>query len=697
METLLVGNTGYITQEFIQDTFPDDSVVVLGNSRIRTSKKTHITSYPDTGDRERAEDIIDGYRFERVVYFSNYLTLHSTLEGELEQLRRILGSCVKKGVAQVVYLTSLEGCYGEKTGKIEIVEASERLCMYYAEVKKIQVKMIRLPFLYSAEYSEDFLYKKLEETEKGQEIVWEELPEHPAYFLCMDDLSELLFRIFDSWDSKSEILNVPDRFHITFGLLAECMKKQKADIKIAWSGTADEHVVPEDDKILRHKYGWFPRISILEDFPYIYETYQKQKETPEGRLRSFSKWAKEHVGILKVVELAAGFIVMELLNHISGDNVQFRMIDYRLLYVVIMGSLYGIDMGTGAAFLASFSLVYAYMASGTNWLTLFYEPSNWIPFLAYFIVGAICGYVRLKNQESIKFVKRENELIQEKFFFMKDLYQDTLQDKRKYKKQIMGSRDSFGKIFEVTRQLDVTRPQEVFAKSIQVMEDVLDNQTIAIYSLGRNKNFGRLEVCSRNLLHQLPNSVRIEEYAEALPVLENGEVWSNTELFDNYPMYIAGIRGEEGLVLLIMIYKSTYEQMGLYYLNLIRILCGLVESSMLRAMEYQQMIREQNYIGDTNILKEPHFLETLRIRHDMLEQHMAEYALIRLNKGDMTLEEADNILRMKTRENDVLGVSSDGTIYLILAQAAASNVDIVVKRLEQSGFKCKIVQQVGEE
>lgn len=667
METLLVGNTGYITQEFIQDTFPDDSVVVFGNPRIRTGKKAHITSYPNIDDRERAADIIDGYRFERLVYFSNYLTLHGTLEGELEHLRRIMSSCVKNGVSQVVYLTSLEGCFGEKTGKIEIVEASERLCMHYAETKNIQVKMIRLPFLYSAEYSEDFLYQKIKESEERQETVWEELPEHPAYFLCMDDLSELLFRIFDSWDKKIEILNVPDSFHISFGMLAECIKKETGDLKIIWTGTADEHKVPADDKILRHKYGWSAKISILEDFPYIYESYQRKKRTPAGRARRFSHWAKGHAGVLKAVELAAGFVIMELLNYMSGETVQFKMIDYRLLYVVIMGSLYGIDMGTGAALLAAISLVHAYTSSGTNWLTLFYEPSNWIPFLAYFIVGAICGYVRLKNQENMKFVKRENELVQEKFFFMRDLYQDTLQDKRKYKRQIMGSRDSFGKIFEVTRQLDVTRPQEVFAKAIQVMEDVLDNQTIAIYSLGRNKNFGRLEVCSRNLLHQLPNSIRIEEYAKALPVLEKGEVWSNTELFESYPMYMAGIRGEEGLVLLIMVYRSTYEQMGLYYLNLIRILCGLIESSMLRAMEYQQMIREQNYIGDTNILKEPYFLETLNIRHDMLEQHMAEYALIKLDKGNMTLEEADDILRMKTRENDVLGVSSDGTIYLILA------------------------------
>ena len=61
---------------------------------------------------------------------------------------------------------------------------------------------------------------------------------------------------------------------------------------------------------------------------------------------------------------------------------------------------------------------------------MFYEPSNWIPFIFYFAVGAICGYVRMKNRENIEFVTDENKLIQEKFLFMRDMYQDSLYDKR---------------------------------------------------------------------------------------------------------------------------------------------------------------------------------------------------------------------------------------------------------------------------
>ena len=58
---------------------------------------------------------------------------------------------------------------------------------------------------------------------------------------------------------------------------------------------------------------------------------------------------------------------------------------------------------------------------------------------------------------------------------MQEMYQETLQDKRQYKKQILGSRDSFGKIFDITRKLDVIQPQKLFMETIRVMEDVLEN------------------------------------------------------------------------------------------------------------------------------------------------------------------------------------------------------------------------------
>ena len=57
--------------------------------------------------------------------------------------------------------------------------------------------------------------------------------------------------------------------------------------------------------------------------------------------------------------------------------------------------------------------------------------------------------------------------------------------------------------------------------------------------------------------------------------MENNGIWVNRELKSRYPMYMAGIRKEERLVLLICIYQASYEQMSLYYENLVKIYADL--------------------------------------------------------------------------------------------------------------------------
>lgn len=161
METLLIGNTGYVTREFIINAFPNDSVVVIGNTKLKTDKQFHITSYHVSMEDEIAEKIIMGHSFEKIVYFSNHLTLHQRQQGEMERIRKLFHTYGTNKEAEIVYLTSLESCYSEESGKAELVGDAERLCLYYAEALDRDVKIIRIPFLYSAYYEEDYVYKMI--------------------------------------------------------------------------------------------------------------------------------------------------------------------------------------------------------------------------------------------------------------------------------------------------------------------------------------------------------------------------------------------------------------------------------------------------------------------------------------------------------------------------------------------------------
>lgn len=686
MRVLLVGNTGYITKEFVQEAFPESEVFIMGNSLLKTERKKHLIVRPFPERDEELEDIFRTYDFELMVYFSNYITFHGTMEGEAEKLRKVLSYCKRSKEIHVIYLTGPEAGYAATTGKTLLVRGAENLCCQYGKMYQIPVKIVRIPYLYSGVYKEDYFYKMFAAIRSGEPVEIQESPDQPLQFLNSMDLAEFLEKMSDNWDEEYHYLNVPNVFSNTFRELEQKIKEIDASVRIENKGLTPVEKIPPDDKVVRFKYGWFPKISLLEDFSDIYDQYLDSIGEKERRIDRWKIWLDKHRPIVKIVELVIGFFLFEFLNHLAGNQAQFKMIDLRLVFIVLFGSLYGINYGIAAAALETISLLAAYEREGVGWTTLFYEPSNWIPFIFYFAVGAICGYVRMKNKENIEFVTDENKLIQEKFLFMRDMYQDSLYDKRTYKKQIMGSRDSFGKIFDITRKLDTVLPQELFIETIHVMEDMLENHAVAVYSLGKNSEFGRLEIASKEIRSEFPNSIRISKYQAAISELEDGNVWVNRELLPDYPAYMAGIRKNKELVMIVCIKEVRSDQMTLYYMNLFKILCGLVEVALLRALEYQEAAKNMQYVEGTHILKTSYFMERLETFHAMQDEMVASYILLRLEHPGKSKEEADQILQHLIRANDVWGISEEGELYLILSQTDKESLPIVSGRLKKAGI-----------
>ena len=686
MRTLLVGNTGYITNKFVEEAFPESLVMVMGDTNIRKNRKKNLFVRPFVKNEKELEDIFSTYDFEQIIYFSNYLTFHGETRGEAEMLRKILQLCRGKRNMRIVYLTGPERLYDVTTGKTLLVSEMENLSREYAKLYKTTVKIIRSPYLYSEQYEKDFLNTVFREISAEQKITFQEDESQRMFFLSMQDLAELMYKIFDNWDEDEEILNIADGFDHCFKDLGDKLTELCPHLKVSYARYSIMENMLKDDKIIRYKYGWFPKISILEELPELYEHYQERNNIKEGRLDSLKHIISKHKAAVRVAEFAAFFILFELLNGIAGNQAQFKMIDLRLIFVVLFGSTYGINYGIAAAAAESLSLIRAFEAEGSSWYVLFYEPSNWIPFIFYFAVGAICGYIRMKNKDNVQFIKEENNLLQEKFLFTREMYQETIEDKNLYKKQILGSKDSFGKIFDITRKLDTVLPQELFIETIHVMEDMLENHAVAVYSLGKNSEFGRLEIASKEIRSEFPNSIRISKYQAAISELEDGNVWVNRELLPDYPAYMAGIRKNKELVMIVCIKEVRSDQMTLYYMNLFKILCGLVEVALLRALEYQEAAKNMQYVEGTHILKTSYFMERLETFHAMQDEMVASYILLRLEHPGKSKEEADQILQNLIRANDVWGISEEGELYLILSQTDKESLPIVSGRLKKAGI-----------
>lgn len=692
MEVLLTGNTGYVTEAFLKRAFPEDHILLEGACPVRKRKNILKFQLPQ---EEEWQNILEGYEPDRIVYFSYYLTLHGSQDGEMERLRKILQFCRGRKIS-FLYLTGLHGSFLEKTGKTVLAASAENLCLYYAEASGIDLKIVRLPYLYAGGLREEYFFRVFQSAEDKGKVIFAESGEQPAYFLNMEDLGELLFRLFDSWEEGREILTVPDVFHITFGQIGDELKKLFPDAEIAFSPAAGQERMEEADETVRKRYGWFPKLSLLEEIPQMYEEYKRRR----GRRLSWADRLKVLVRRPKrfwqTAENILLFLGMEGLELLMGNQAQFEMMDIRLLYVVVIGTIYGMNQGVLAAGLASFSLILSYADQGMNWLTLFYEPSNWLIFIFYFMAASICGYVQMKNRNDIAFLKKENGLLQEKFHFMRKLYQDSFQEKRDLKRQIMGSRDSFGKIFDITRKLDSVQPQEIFMRAIKVMEDILENRSVEIYSFGKNPYFARLEAASKEKIASAQRSVRTENYQEVVREIHENGVWVNRTMQEGLPAYAAGIKEEGRLVLLIVLEDAEYSQMTLYYENLLKILCGLIETTLLRALKYQDALYEEQHIDNTIFVKEKYFLEKLALCRSMKEERLMEYTLLRIERGAENLQKAEDTLGKMIRENDTVGFVGE-VLYMILHQTAPAVAGVVMGRLEQAGFQSSVVSEREED
>ncbi len=684
---LMVGNTGYVTEKFIEDTFENHNVLIAGETHLKSMGRIKVYN----GRQIPYDRIFETYDFDVVVFFARELTYRSKAQPDTEILREVLSLTAKyqKG-AKVIYFSSLDGAYSNKTDTSVITLSKENLCEFYTKHFGIDVKIVRIPHLYSGTLEGDFLNGIFSQMEKGS-VTLKEFEGSGAFFISMHDISVLISRFLENWQEGVGTLNVADEFGIAFGDVIKKIRTIVPGIRVIFTGEEDGASLNIKNTALRNEYGYFSKISIIDDIDEEYEKYAVLKNLKVTDFWSkVRKWISEHSLAVKAIEIALLFIITELLNLATGSSIIFSIVDFRMAFIVIVATVHGLYSGLTAAGLSSVAWFVAKVVSGTSWLTIFYEPSNWFAFVYYFLVAAISGYVRLTKDDKIKFGNEQIKLLEEKLEFTRELYQDTFGEKRDLKKQIIGSKDSFGKIFDVTRKLDTVEPHKLYLKIMDTFEDTLENKSLSVYSINDKSVFGRLEVSSRDILSEVSRSISLDTYKPILDKIKKDEIWRNTELLPNLPMYAAGVWRRDKLELLIFIWYVKPEQNSLYYVNLFKILCDLVEISLLRAYDYNQHLYESQYIQGTHILHREEFDKIYTNFKSMSERKVFSYEFIEIDPKGHSYKEIDEMLSGKIRANDILGEIEDGKLGILLSQATKSDLQYVLPRFENLDLEINV-------
>lgn len=684
-KVLLMGNLRYVTEQFTEEAFPGAHVSVIGESGLKAGKKRKVYNIK----RPYYKKILNTYDFDLILYFSSDLTYDSQDSSDAEELREVLRGLESDFSGKFLYLSSLDAAFEEPGDRGITAAAKEELCLYWAEKNGINMKIIRIPYLYGGAVKGDYLYRLFEAMTEEKYVPLKEAENARMYFLSLTDLSELTGKIAGAWRHGEGILTVNDEFHLTFGDLAGELSRLSGGVQFPCTGQYPEKKLELKNTTIRQQYSWFSRISILADLEDQYEEYLHTRTSGKSRWGRFREKEKKLSAVSRIAELILMFLVCEFLVRLTDSSLFFSIVDFRLMYVVIMGTIYGLRCGMGAAALCSVSWILAKMESGTRWITLFYEPSNWLPFIFFFLTGAVCGYVRLKKDNQIRFLEEENRLLEEKLTLTQKIYEDTFHEKRDLKRQIISSKDSFGKIFEITRQLNTVDYRELYLKIVNSFEGILENRTLSVYSVNQDGFFARLEVASREIVNDVSRSISLNTYAPVMEVLKRGEVWRNVDFLPNMPMFACGVYQDDRPLLLIFIWNARSHQRSLYYVNLFRILCELTQMSLIRAYGYSRTFHDQQYIGKTIIQKPEVFRNTLKVFGELEERHVFQFLTLAVDRKGRTEEELSVMLEECIRTNDIAGQLEDGSLWLLLSQAGPQDLKFILPRFESRGLSAK--------
>ena len=714
MNILITGNLSSLAGTLVKDLVSRKNRVVLAvDDADKLGIKFNGTIvHPINSAGNVFQDAMSSYRFEMVVFISTreeqlYEQEDSNSSSQLEVLRNTLELCKRVNPKHFFYISSTE-VYGDTEDRSENAEPApasinghtlltgEHYCKFYQHEFGLNVTILRVPYIYGPDEKAGLLYKLIQKCKNRNEVVIPGSADRSCSFLHADDVVDFLKRVSDEeYSSATLVVNLSSSTSVTNLRISELLNKHFPNAIFNFDDEYRIFTMPAEVSAAKKMFDWVDLHDLGTELDKYSDLMGGVSTSKRGGLRKIFSKLSRFTGLLKWVELILGAALTQFLSQLTGTLIQFKYVDFRLLFVVVMASVYGLRFGLWASLLATLSLIYTWYKLGIEWSLLFYNVGNWFPIALYFATGLIIGYNHDRTEAKIDNEEKQTKITYEKYEFLYQVFNEIRKLKDEFREQVIGYRDSFGKIYTISQELDSLQEQDVYFSALSILEDLMENNSIAIYSLGANREFARLQVNSTSLNNKLAKSLKLTDYPEAMKSIEQGLIFQNTSLLPGYPAYVTPILNDSSPnnvpVAIIVIWSVKFEQYSMYYYNLFKVICGLIQASLVRAAKFFDANYERMFIPSTRILNPDAFSDIVKTRSKMKKNKVADYQLIMLEECPSNIQQLDVKVNQVIRATDIVGMQKDGNCYILLSQADKLAANDVIVRFNEFGLKVKFV------
>ena len=702
-----------IAKEFAKER---NKVVVAGeNTESFIVDTKNIVLHPTNPAKRLFKDAMTAYKFDVVIFIATreeQLKENEEFDSgiQLDALRNVLELGKAGKTRRFFYISSTE-VYGDMNDTLESAHpmpvsinghtllTGEGYCNYYRDEYGLNVNIIRIPFAYGLGENTGVLYRLVQESKKQDKVLIPGSNDRSWGFIHVADLADFLRTAIDEeYSATISAINLSSGDSVTGMELVGHLEKYFPNVTYDFDDGLKLYSRSVSPLVAKDQFGWTAQHDVRVDFEAYQDSIKPDARQKKARFQFFAKGLSGVSGLLKWVELLLGAVLTQFLTQLTGTLIQYKYVDFRLLFVVVMGSIYGIQLGLWAALLVTISLFYTWYQLGIEWSLIFYNVGNWFPIALYFATGIIVGFNRDRNEALIENKDKQINLIYGKYEFLYEVFNEISKLKDEFRDQVIGFRDSFGKIFTITQELDSLQENAVYFRALTILENLMSNESIAIYSIGRDQTYARLESNSTLLRDKLKKSLQLSAYPEVLKCIEQGNIFQNSNLLPDYPAYVAPVISNSYPfnvpVAIIVIWTVKFEQYSTYYQNLFKVISGLIQASIVRAARFTDANHENMYLPATRVLTQESFSEIVKIRTEMKKNKQMDFQLIRLETPLMDIRKLDMKVNEGIRAVDVVGVGPNNDYYILLSQADINAANEVISRLKNLGLPGSIVDGV---
>ncbi|MCY7217839.1 hypothetical protein [Streptococcus cristatus] len=681
MTLLLTGDLNYFSEESLLEAFPEERLFILGNLAKPLKKIRHLP----LDDSTDLQLLFRTYDINQIIYFSASLNAISEMNTEMYQLRRVLDNLKASASLRFLYVTGPDRHYQNDSSRRIILSSAEELCQYYARTYHFSFKIIHSLHLYNLLDEEDSLGQLLSKLKHGKAVDFKVNPNQRAYYIYPKDLLVLCYRVLDCWDDEFECLSIPDSFHITYAELFSKLDLAGADI---FSDALPIRELQVADTSLREHYGWFPKVTILDDLEdFVYQT-QEKKDLPRWRQLLMLLHSQNIYG--RFLQFFLLFAMSEVLSYTLGQQVYFKTVDYRLFFIMATAFILGTKMGLLAAVLATVGLLTQNVISGSsNLSTLFFEPSNWIPYMVYFISAMISGYVKEKGQDELASLKSENTDLRQQLEAEKYFIDDLLTEKAELSYQILGRQDSYGKIYRFLEHLDTPYLDIFVVRLLQYLSEIFQTESISIYSVQQ----GRLDKLQFSLAVSAAQPRDMDKVAAIFTHIEEEGIWVNQHLRQAYPMYMSALTANGNMDYCIFIEDVSAERLNLYHKNLFKVLMGLANRSYQQQLTNHRLLENNGRQSELVLSESDFYHKLLQIKE--MDSSYFNVQILHLAVADNLPSALVQLLVPKWSMFATIGLIHDD-YYLLYNARAADSLSDWREYLTQRGVEIVGIQNLEE-